>query len=339
MYTGTLLAGSQADIECISNQDFESHNCTGINVCVISGTTQAQLLEELSEFEQGRFNTVFAPSLALLFDRLRQGFCSVIVGDQLDIAESNARQFGYTGDYHVQSEDLLVREPLALATREDDSQWSDFVSWVVEGLIRAEELNVGQGISNAMPTTDVFGGPFQNMFQRAIAAVGNYGEMYERNLGAILPRPSINRINDGSSGLILPFPFGNLTVDGPDPVPGSKIAEIQKRGFLLCGISRRPIFAYLQNGEFAGMDVDFCKAIAAAIFDGRTRGTVRYENLEVSERFQALADGTVDVLSRITTANLEREVRESSTGIGFDFSAPNFYDGLLFAGTSRYVHT
>ena len=80
-----------------------------------------------------------------------------------------------------------------------------------------------------------------------------------------------------------------------------------------------------------GFDVDFCRAIAAAIFDGD--GTkVIFIDLAASERFQSLQNGEVDLLSRLTTVTLERDVLESTTGVGFSFTQPNFFDGLSFGG-------
>jgi ABC-type amino acid transport substrate-binding protein len=85
-----------------------------------------------------------------------------------------------------------------------------------------------------------------------------------------------------------------------------------------------------------GFDVDFCKALAAAIFNGETN-TVEYTDLSASVRFQALEQGDVDVLSRLTTDTLHGDVREPTTGTGFAFSQPDFYDGLTFGGIPPYA--
>lgn len=77
--------------------------------------------------------------------------------------------------------------------------------------------------------------------------------------------------------------------------------------------------------------MDFCRALSSALFNGVT-DTVVYTDLPASERFQALQDGTVDVLSRLTTVTLSRDVKETATNVGFQFSQPNFYDGLTFGG-------
>lgn len=83
--------------------------------------------------------------------------------------------------------------------------------------------------------------------------------------------------------------------------------------------------------EWTGLDVDFCKAVSAAIFNGVT-STIVYTDLPATERFVALQNGNVDVLARITTLTLERDVFEPNAGAGLTFSQPNFYDGLSFGG-------
>jgi hypothetical protein len=70
--------------------------------------------------------------------------------------------------------------------------------------------------------------------------------------------------------------------------------------------------------------------MSAAIFDGSTH--VRYTVLSPTDRFVALAAGRVDVLARVSTVTMERDVAESTTGKGFTFSPPNFHDEIHFAG-------
>jgi hypothetical protein len=96
------------------------------------------------------------------------------------------------------------------------------------------------------------------------------------------------------------------------------------------------VFSFILVAVTVGFDVDFCRALSAAIFDGVT-DTVVYTDLPASERFQALQNGDVEVLSRLTTLTLSRDVLEPNTGVGFSFSQPNFYDGLTFGGIPPYV--
>jgi ABC-type amino acid transport substrate-binding protein len=179
-----------------------------------------------------------------------------------------------------------------------------------------------------LPTTKLFGEDFENMIVNAVAAVGNYEEVYNRSLGS---RSLINMINNRSSGVIYSLPFGNQEAPGFAPMNGGKLGEIKTRGFLNCGVSLNVVFASHNSStqEWSGFDVDFCRALSAAILNGATN--VNFIYLPPSERFRALKDGDVDVLARVTTVTFERDVREPSTESGFTYSQPIFYDALSIA--------
>jgi len=71
--------------------------------------------------------------------------------------------------------------------------------------------------------------------------------------------------------------------------------------------------------------------LSAAIFDGVTDSVI-YVDLPATERWTQLASGEVDVLSRVTTWTFDRDVKEETSGVGFSFSQPDFYDGLTYSG-------
>ena len=74
-------------------------------------------------------------------------------------------------------------EALALATREGDSQWTGLVRWLTFATIYAEEKDIADESSAIeMPVVDLFGSSYKHSF------LGNYGDMYERNLGGLIPR-------------------------------------------------------------------------------------------------------------------------------------------------------
>ena len=82
------------------------------------------------------------------------------------------------------------------------------------------------------------------------------------------------------------------------------------------------------NGEWRGIDVDLCRAVAAALLgDGRK---IRYTPLTAQQRFTALQSGEVDILSRNTTWTLTRD-----TSLGLNFVGINFYDGQGVMVTKR----
>jgi general L-amino acid transport system substrate-binding protein len=94
---------------------------------------------------------------------------------------------------------------------------------------------------------------------------------------------------------------------------------------LICGVNKElPGFGFLgQDGEWKGFDVDFGRAIAAAVFGDASK--VEFRSLKAADRFPALQTGEIDVLIRNTTWTLTRD-----TANGADFCPPNFYDGQGF---------
>ncbi len=104
--------------------------------------------------------------------------------------------------------------------------------------------------------------------------------------------------------------------------------KIKARGHVLCGTSQGvPGFSMPDaNGNWTGFDTDFCRAIAAAIFDDP--GKARQISLSSKDRLTALQSGEIDVLARTTTWTLGRDA-----GLGLNFTAVNYYDGQGFLVT------
>ncbi|WP_063400660.1 amino acid ABC transporter substrate-binding protein [Prochlorococcus marinus] len=105
---------------------------------------------------------------------------------------------------------------------------------------------------------------------------------------------------------------------------GSRLELISKRGQLHCGVSGKiPGFSFLLgNGRYEGLDVDICRAMAAAVVGDATK--VQYRPLTAPERFTALKTGEIDLLSRNTTFNLSRD---AAGGNGLTFAPVVFHDG------------
>jgi len=306
--------------------------CTGLLICVNQGTTHIPIVRKLF----AKSNVLPVGSASELYVNLIAGKCNAIAEEQTGIADRVVRVQGYEGEYEVGTTQYS-KEPLACVTREGDAWWSDFVFWTIEALLGADERGIKQTSADQFPETPHFGDDYSQMFQNAIRDVGNYGEMYDRHLQILVPRSDLNTINNGTSGLIYSFPFGSLLTVGKVPSPGGTIDAIRTRGHLKCGITSRASFGVFNTvqRDWSGLDVDYCRALTAAIFDGVDRHVV-YVVLPATDRFVALESGHVDVLSRITTFTNQRDRNEPTTGAGFSFAPVDFYDGLSFGGVPPY---
>ena len=103
------------------------------------------------------------------------------------------------------------------------------------------------------------------------------------------------------------------------------LEQVKKRGVLVCGVNEGlPGFSNLdEHGVWSGFDVDFCRALAAAIFGDPSKAQL--VPLSAEARFQALKDGKIDVLSRNSTWTMGRE-----TEYGLAFVGITYYDGQGF---------
>ncbi len=106
---------------------------------------------------------------------------------------------------------------------------------------------------------------------------------------------------------------------------GSTLATVQERGYVICGGNASvPGFGFIDTeGNYSGFDIDFCKAVAAAVFGDAEKYEIR--PLSSQERFTALQSGEIDTLIRNTTWTLSRD-----TDLGSNFTATTFYDGQGF---------
>ena len=103
------------------------------------------------------------------------------------------------------------------------------------------------------------------------------------------------------------------------------LKAVKDRGILNCGAHGSLAGFGLPDaqGKWTGLDVDVCRAIAAAIFNDPTK--VKFVPLTAKDRFTALQSGEIDVLSRNTTWTLSRD-----TSLGLNFTGVDYYDGQGF---------
>lgn len=101
--------------------------------------------------------------------------------------------------------------------------------------------------------------------------------------------------------------------------------DVKAKGFVQCGVSQGLIgFSNPdEQNNWTGMDVDFCRAVAAAVFNDPTK--VKFTPLTAKDRFTALQSGEIDILSRNTTWTMTRD-----TSLGLKFAGVMYYDGQGF---------
>ena len=106
---------------------------------------------------------------------------------------------------------------------------------------------------------------------------------------------------------------------------GKTLDTIKQRGELVCGVNTNlaGFSAADSQGNWTGLDVDICKAIAASILGDAKK--VKWVPLNASQRFTALQSGEVDILSRNTTWTLTRDA-----SLGLEFTGITYYDGQGF---------
>ncbi len=108
-------------------------------------------------------------------------------------------------------------------------------------------------------------------------------------------------------------------------VSANTLNQVKARGILQCGVGTGLAGFALPDaqGNWTGLDADFCRGLAAAIFDDPKK--VKFIPLSSKDRFTALQSGEVDLLARNSTWTMSRD-----TSLGLNFGPVNYYDGQAF---------
>ena len=168
----------------------------GANVCVQSGTTtELNLADQFRAAGVNYVPVVFAEQ-SEAFQAYEEGRCDAITSDRSQLATQGQAVLSNFAD-HVILDLVMSKEPLAPAVAHGDDKLADLVHWVVYGMIQAEELGItSENVDEFLTSEDpvirrllgVEGelgskiGLSNDFIYRAIKLVGNYGEVYERNL-------------------------------------------------------------------------------------------------------------------------------------------------------------
>ena len=330
-YGGIVFGGIPDMVSCADSLSTMGEICSSMQVCVGEGTTYQNWLERVLP----KSHILPLPASEILTAFL-EGNCNVVVGVDWDLRRLLIVK-QVLGPGYVTGQTALYYEGLSMVTRDDDAQWSDMVHMILQSLMVAEGQGITRATASSFMTTNLFGEKYTDIFRNAIAARGNYGELYDRYYESVIPRrgnATINLLNNGSTPLIRSPDLGTGVSNlGIGPVSGGLLERIIARGYLICGIHDIETgFAEYNpdTGLWRGLDVDFCRAVAASLFYGSTSFQDILSIVDLTDHesgYVSLATEEVDVLAG-AVATLQNEVLEPSTLQGFSFSMPYFYHNL-----------
>lgn len=173
----------------------------GAQVCVQAGTTTEKNLADFSRTNNLAIKPVVFDTFEAAFKALFSGRCQAYTTDASGLASVRNKEAPNPDDYLILPE-LISKEPLGPAVRRGDDEWFAIVKWTVFALQEAEELGLAQATvdqakNSADPAIQRFLGVSEDTGKllgldkawayRAVKAVGNYGEVFERNVGAHSP--------------------------------------------------------------------------------------------------------------------------------------------------------
>ncbi len=217
-FTGVTYYDGQGFMVTKKSKITSAKQLKGATVCVQSGTTTEKNLADYSKAMKLNMKPVVFETQEATNKAYFTGRCQVYTTDASGLASVRNKEATNPAD-HVILPDLISKEPLGPSVRRGDDEWFAIVKWVVFALIEAEEYGITQAnvdqmksstdpvVQRILGTSEDTGkllGLDKEWAYRAIKAVGNYGEMFERNLGPNstlkLPRGANNLWSKG--GLI-----------------------------------------------------------------------------------------------------------------------------------------
>ena len=317
-YDGMAYMGDETMVKC-AEERMRFNACSSLVICVSKGTTGYDFVQSSFPSDFIRIGSNIDERIQLLKD----GMCDVVAEDR-SLLLSAASRDDVKGYGFVVGDKQNTKEPLAAVTRNDDEEFSDVINWVLNALFFGEEQGLSKDLSLCQSYTNTTAKGSELNFMNAVYCVGNYGEIV---FGDEIDR-GMNQINDGSTGMHYGRPFGDLNSDDGDNVAtDAHLSSIREGGMLHCGVLVPNGFAgdIAESDNLVGMSVDYCRTLAAALFNGNPEEVKFYtfsENAE-SSSFAALDNGTIDVLAGARVSK-KYEFATSSRS-GFHFSTPYYY--------------
>jgi general L-amino acid transport system substrate-binding protein len=198
-FPATLLHDGQSFMVPAASGARDPKDLNGAVVCVEKDTTHNQRLRDLATNAGLALQPLIAESATTAADDFFAGRCAALTGEAAQLAALRLRAGKTPADYRILPR-AISREPIGPVVRADDPAWETIVRWVAYGLILAEEYGItgqsaGQGklpiyaeawgVTNEQEFLMIAQGLGlePGWLMRSIGAAGNYGEMFERNLG------------------------------------------------------------------------------------------------------------------------------------------------------------
>lgn len=198
MFPGIIFYDGQAFMVPASSGIRELRQLDGATVCVEKGTTHQQYLADYFTAHGIRYRPLVIDSSTAVADALFAGRCRAYTSDASQLAAARLRIPDGARKYVILPQ-RISREPIGPVVRRGDDDWYTLVRWVLFALIAAEEAGVtaenaaglrdaaaNPALRRALGAGGGFGrqmGVDDDWALRAVRSVGNYGQMYERNLG------------------------------------------------------------------------------------------------------------------------------------------------------------
>ncbi len=168
----------------------------GASICMNTGTSTETNIADFFNANNLSYKTVLFEKSSEVASAYDLGRCDVYTSDKSGLAAQRLKM--QNPDDHIILEDTISKEPLGPAVRHGDDEWFDVVKWTLMALIEAEELNITQSNINTFKNTKnpriarflgTSGDNGKNLklapewSANIVKAVGNYGEIYARNVG------------------------------------------------------------------------------------------------------------------------------------------------------------